>query len=108
MGWKNISHYFIFREIKGGPMRPGQKRPVPGEPPQVFGIKRAMIKDMHRFLIPEDLVRNVIGPGGENIRTVIEQTQNADPDANIQIRKQTADGLPIQEGAEDRIMTIQS
>jgi len=92
----------------GGPMRPGQKRPAPGEPPQVFGIKRAMIKDMHRFLIPEDLVKNVIGPGGNNIRTVIEQTQNADPDANIQIRKQTADGLPIQEGAEDRIMTIQS
>lgn len=95
----------------GGPVFP-QKRPMEnyGEFDDSYGFskKRKISEDVYRFLVPEQLVRVIIGKGGEHIKSIKEEAQSAGIDTKVSIYAQGTNNVPLEEGSVDRVMSIQS
>jgi len=96
----------------GGPVFP-QKRPMENygefEGDQYgFSKKRKISEDVYRFLVPEQLVRVIIGKGGEHIKSIKEDAQGAGIDTKVSIYAQGTNNVPLEEGSVDRVMSIQS
>jgi len=64
--------------------------------------------DVFRFLVREDLVRAVIGKGGEHIKIIKEEAKASGIDTKVSIYAQGSNGSPLMEGSVDRVMSIQS
>lgn len=70
--------------------------------------KRKIMDDVYRFLVREDLVRAVIGKGGDHIRMIKEEAKEAGIETKVSIYAQSSNGAPLMEGAVDRVMSVQS
>jgi len=83
----------------------GQKRPA-----QSFmgGALKVVNENVHRFLVSNDVVRKVIGKGGQNIKQVLADTQTKDPEAKVFVVQQYSDSTPVMEGAADRVLVVQA
>merc|ERR1740124_626609 len=64
--------------------------------------------DVYRFLVREDLVRAVIGKGGDHIRMIKEEAKAAGIETKVSIYAQGSNGAPLMDGAHDRVMSVQS
>ena len=73
-----------------------------------FAKKRKIMDDVYRFLVRADLVRAVIGKGGENIKVIKEEAKEQDIDTKVSIYAQGSDGALLMEGALDRVMSVQT
>lgn len=92
----------------------GQKRPIESyEFDQDYSSggytkKRKIMDDVYRFLVREDLVRSIIGKGGEHIKIIKEEAKSHGFETKVSIYAQGSNGTPLMEGAVDRVMSIQS
>lgn len=100
---------------RGGPRGRvfAQKRPIEHHEYEDFSIsgytkKRKIMDDVYRFLIREDLVRSVIGKGGEHIKIIKDEAKEHGIETKVSIYAQGANGTPLMEGSIDRVMSIQS
>lgn len=99
---------------RGGPRgrgRGGFKRPMAQEYDDFSGSfmkKRKINDDVYRFLVREDLVKIVIGKGGENIKKIKEDAKAAGIETKVSIFAQGSSGTGLMEGAMDRVMSVQS
>ena len=100
---------------RGGPRGRafGQKRPVESYEFEeyssgVYSKKRKIMDDVYRFLVREDLVRSIIGKGGEHIKIIKEEAKAHGIETKVSIYAQGANGTPLMEGSVDRVMSIQS
>lgn len=93
----------------------GQKRPAESYDYEDYSSggggytkKRKIMDDVYRFLVREDLVRAVIGKGGDHIRMIKEDAKAAGIETKVSIYAQGSNGAPLMDGAVDRVMSIQS
>lgn len=92
----------------------GQKRPAESYEYEDYSSgggytkKRKIMDDVYRFLVREDLVRAVIGKGGDHIRTIKEEAKAIGIDTKVSIYAQGSNGAPLMAEAVDRVMSIQS
>lgn len=92
----------------------GQKRPAEYNDYEDYSSgggytkKRKIMDDVYRFLVREDLVRAIIGKGGDHIRMIKEEAKSAGIETKVSIYAQTSNGAPLMEGAVDRVMSVQS
>ncbi|XP_063694371.1 heterogeneous nuclear ribonucleoprotein K homolog [Bolinopsis microptera] len=99
---------------RGGRGGYGQKRPAESFDYEDYGSgggytkKRKIMDDVYRFLVREDLVRAVIGKGGDHIRMIKEEAKAAGIETKVSIYAQGSNGAPLMEGAVDRVMSVQS
>lgn len=100
---------------RGGRGGYGQKRPAESYDYEDYGSggggytkKRKIMDDVYRFLVREDLVRAVIGKGGDHIRMIKEEAKSAGIETKVSIYAQGSNGAPLMEGAVDRVMSVQS
>ena len=73
-----------------------------------FSKKRKIMDDVFRFLVPEYLVKSVIGKGGENIKQIKDEASNAKIDTKVSIYAQGANGVPLMDRSKDRVMSVQT
>jgi len=73
-----------------------------------FAKKRKILEDVYRFVVREDLMRVVIGKGGQNIKDIKKKAEEMGIDTKVSIYAQTSNGGPLMEGSVDRVMSIQS
>lgn len=73
-----------------------------------FTKKRKIMDDVYRFLVREDLVRSIIGKGGEHLKIIKEEAKAVGIETKVSIYAQGANGACLMEGAIDRVMSIQS
>jgi len=73
-----------------------------------FKAKKTALENVHRFLIPEDLVRVIIGKGGVKIKAVTAEIQEFYPEGKVSIYSQKGDGSALDPNACDRVMSIQA
>ena len=94
----------------------GQKRPIEsydydeysGMGGGGYSKKRKIMDDVYRFLVREDLVKSVIGKGGDNIKLVKEEAKEQGIQTKVSIYAQGANGASLMEGALDRVMSVQT
>ena len=95
---------------RGGSGGFAQKRSVEYEDYSsgVYSKKRKIMDDVYRFLVREDLVRSVIGKGGEHIKIIKDEAKEHGIETKVSIYAQGANGTPLMEGSVDRVMSVQS
>ena len=93
----------------------GQKRPIEtydydeySGMSSGFSKKRKIMDDVYRFLVREDLVKAVIGKGGEHIKIIKDEAKEQGIDTKVSIYAQGANGAHLMEGAQDRVMSVQT
>ena len=73
-----------------------------------YAKKRKIMDDVYRFVVREDLVKTVIGKGGENIRIIKDLAKEQGIETKVSIYAQGANGALLMEGAIDRVMSVQT
>jgi hypothetical protein len=62
----------------------------------------------HRFLIPEHLVKVIIGKGGANMKEILNEIHSSDPEGKCSVYSQQGNGADLDPNAAHRVLGIQA